>query len=157
MRDFFEKWYQYNAWANRKVIECLERQLVTDEKILSLLSHIISAQFIWLGRFKNQPIDQYPLWKSYPLTELKEMAKTAATQWNTFVLEGDIDRVLKYNNYTGQYFENQIEQIMIHLVNHGTYHRGQIALLLRQKGWEPVNTDYITYDRVVSGQLSDSY
>lgn len=155
MREFFEKWYQYNAWANRKVIECLERQHVTDEKILSLLSHIVSAQFIWLGRFKNQPIEQYPLWKAYPLADIKDMAKTAATQWNTFVLEGEFDRVLKYKNYTGQYFENQVEQIMIHLVNHGTYHRGQIALLLRQKGLEPVNTDFITYDRVISGQLDD--
>jgi uncharacterized damage-inducible protein DinB len=46
-----------------------------------------------------------------------------------------------------------VEQIMIHLVNHSSYHRGQIAMLLRQNGFEPVNTDYITYDRVISGQL----
>jgi uncharacterized damage-inducible protein DinB len=55
----------------------------------------------------------------------------------------------------GKYFENNVQQIMIHLVNHGTYHRGQVAMLLRQKGFEPVNTDYITYDRVISGQLKE--
>jgi uncharacterized damage-inducible protein DinB len=44
---------------------------------------------------------------------------------------------------------------MIHLVNHSTYHRAQIATLLRQGGLEPVNTDFITYDRVVTGQLKD--
>ena len=44
---------------------------------------------------------------------------------------------------------------MIHLVNHSSYHRAQIALLLRQKGYEPINTDFITYDRVLRGQLKD--
>ncbi|HMR56073.1 MAG TPA: DinB family protein, partial [Cyclobacteriaceae bacterium] len=64
-------------------------------------------------------------------------------------------RVLKYKNYVGDYYETNVEQIMIHLVNHGSYHRGQVAMLLRQKGYEPVNTDYITYDRVLTGQLKD--
>jgi uncharacterized damage-inducible protein DinB len=45
---------------------------------------------------------------------------------------------------------------MIHLVNHSTYHRAQIAILLRQQGFEPVNTDFITYDRVITKQLPDT-
>ena len=65
------------------------------------------------------------------------------------------NRVLKYKNYVDNYFENNVEQIMIHLVNHGSYHRGQVAMLLRQNGFEPINTDYITYDRMISGQLKD--
>jgi uncharacterized damage-inducible protein DinB len=44
---------------------------------------------------------------------------------------------------------------MIHLVNHSSYHRAQIAMLLRQKGFEPINTDFITYDRVITGQLKE--
>ena len=44
---------------------------------------------------------------------------------------------------------------MIHLVNHSSYHRAQIAMLLRQKGMEPINTDFITYDRVKRGQLQE--
>ncbi len=63
--------------------------------------------------------------------------------------------MLKYKNYVGDYYETNVEQIMSHLVNHGSYHRVQVAMLLRQKGYEPVNTDYITYDRVLTGQLKD--
>ncbi|MFM8742635.1 MAG: DinB family protein [Cytophagales bacterium] len=44
---------------------------------------------------------------------------------------------------------------MIHLVNHGSYHRGQVAMLLRERGYEPFNTDLITYDRVLLGQWKD--
>jgi len=48
-----------------------------------------------------------------------------------------------------------VESIMMHLVNHCSYHRAQVALLLRQKGFEPLNTDFITYDRVVRGQWKE--
>jgi uncharacterized damage-inducible protein DinB len=45
--------------------------------------------------------------------------------------------------------------IMIHQVNHATYHRAQVAMLMRQQGYQPVNTDFITWDRVRTGQLKD--
>jgi len=156
MKDFFLKWYQYNAWANRRVIECLEQQRVTDEKILSVFSHLMAANFIWLNRIKDLPKSTYELWTTYGLADLRKMVEEADEQWMSFINENEsFDRVMKYHNYVGNYYENNVQQIMIHLVNHGTYHRGQVAMLLRQKGFEPINTDYITYDRVISGQLKD--
>jgi uncharacterized damage-inducible protein DinB len=156
MKDFFLKWYSYNAWANRRIIGCLERQEVTDEKILSIMGHLVSANFIWLNRIKDLPKSHYELWGRYEVTALKRMVEEADEQWMNFIRDNEnFDRVLKYRNYVGDYFENNVQQIMIHLVNHGSYHRGQVAILLRQKGFEPVNTDYITYDRVLSGQLKD--
>ena len=156
MKSYFLKLYQYNAWANRRVIGCLERQAVNDEKTLTLFSHILSAQFIWLHRIQSLPPPPYELWKKYDLPQLHSMVEESASRWLAFVQENEtFDRILKYRNYTGDYFENNVEHIMMHLVNHGTYHRGQIAMLLRQKGYEPVNTDFITYDRVQSGQLKD--
>jgi uncharacterized damage-inducible protein DinB len=156
MKDFFLKWYEYNAWANRKVIGCLERQAVTDVKILSVFGHLMAANFIWLNRIKDLPKSKYELWGNYDLVELRTMVEEADRLWMNFLHEHEsFDRIMKYRNYVGDYFENNVQQIMIHLVNHGTYHRGQVALLLRQKDYEPVNTDFITYDRVISDQLKD--
>jgi uncharacterized damage-inducible protein DinB len=156
MKDFFLKWYQYNAWANRKVMACLERQSITDEKTLSVFAHLLAANFIWLNRIKDLPKSEYKLWGKYDLVQLRAMVEEADEQWMNFLDENeDFDRVMKYHNYVGDYFENNVQQIMIHLVNHGTYHRGQVAMLLRQNGYEPVNTDYITYDRTISGQLKE--
>ncbi len=156
MKTFFEKWYSYNAWANRKLINCIEQQQVNDQKILTTMGHLLSANFIWLNRIKGLPKSEYKLWGEYSLAQLKTMVEEADKQWMDFIQsQGDFNRLLKYNNYVGDYFENNVEQIMIHLVNHGSYHRGQVAMLLRQKGFEPVNTDYITYDRVLAGQLKD--
>jgi uncharacterized damage-inducible protein DinB len=84
------------------------------------------------------------------------MTEDAAQNWNAFIeSQKSFRHILKYRNYVGDYYENDVEQIMIHLVNHGSYHRGQIALLMRQKGYEPINTDYITYERVVTGQWQE--
>ncbi|HCZ37828.1 MAG TPA: hypothetical protein DHV26_18050 [Cytophagales bacterium] len=157
MKQFFLKWYNYNAWANRTIISCLERQSVNDEKILTILGHLVSANFIWLNRIKGLPKSEFKLWGNYSLIQLKQMVEDADAQWMDFIKNNDdFNRLLKYNNYVGDYYESNVEQIMIHLVNHGSYHRGQVAMLLRQNGFEPVNTDYITYDRVLSGQLPNS-
>ncbi|MBX2961148.1 MAG: DinB family protein [Cyclobacteriaceae bacterium] len=156
MKEFFEKWYAYNTWANTRVLKALQAQSVTDEKILSLMSHVLVAQFLWLHRISGWPKPDYELWQTYPLEKLVSMSEEVSAKWMNFVAGRDaFDAVLKYSNYTGLPFENKVEQIMIHLVNHASYHRGQIALLMREKGFEPVNTDYITYDRVISGQLKD--
>ena len=154
MKSYFLKLSQYNEWANRRVLKVIKEQMVTDEKILSLFSHQIVANFLWLHRVKGLPPPPYDLWKTYTLDVLTKMVDDASNDWLAFVQESDnFDRMLKYNNFTGDYFENNVENIMIHLVNHGTYHRGQIALLMRMRGYQPINTDFITYDRVISGQL----
>lgn len=157
MKTYLLKLYQYNAWANRRVIGCLERQAVTDEKIVSIFAHCVAANFIWYNRFMGLPKSDYKLWGGgYTIADLKKMVEEANELWMSFIdSNNSFDRVLKYHNYVGDYYENNIQDIMIHLVNHGSYHRGQVAVLLRERGYEPVNTDLITYDRVLLGQWKD--
>jgi uncharacterized damage-inducible protein DinB len=156
MKKYFLKLYQYNAWANKRVMDTMSRQKVTDEKILTLMGHIVAAQFLWLHRIKGLPAPDLKLWGNYQLDQLTALAEKAGKQWLEFVDSSDnFNREMTYKNYVGQDYTNNVEMVMIHLVNHSSYHRAQIALLLRQKGFEPVNTDFITYDRVMTGQLKD--
>jgi uncharacterized damage-inducible protein DinB len=156
MKKYFLKLYRYNAWANKRVISTLIRQRVQDEKILSLLGHVVAAQFLWLHRIKGLPPPDVKLWGTYSLDQLIEMAEEIGQQWLEFVETTDnFDREMTYRNYVNEPYTNNVENIMIHLVNHSSYHRAQIAMLLRQKGFEPINTDFITYDRVITGQLKD--
>jgi len=58
--------------------------------------------------------------------------------------------ILKKNRileYEGEKLANNIKDIVVHVINHSTYHRAQIALLVRQSGGEPAKTDYIVYQR----------
>ena len=156
MKQYFLKLYQYNAWANNRVINCLSRQNVADEKILNIMGHIVAAQFLWLHRIKGLPPANVKLWGEYSLSQVTTMADEAGKLWLEFVESTEnFNRELTYNNYLGEPYINNVEMIMIHLVNHSSYHRAQIALLLRQKGYEPINTDFITYDRVITGQWKD--
>lgn len=156
MKRYFLKLYQYNAWGNKRVLDCLTRQQVHDEQVLTLLGHIVAAQFLWLHRIKGLPAPDVKLWGSYGLAQLTGLVEKAGEQWLEFVESTDnFDREMTYKNYTGDPYTNNVEMVMIHLVNHSSYHRAQIAMLLRQKGFEPVNTDFITYDRIMTGQLKD--
>lgn len=156
MKEYFQKLYRYNEWANRRVLGAIEKQNVTHEKVLSIFSHQLVANFLWLHRIKGLPAPGLELWKTYSVERLRQLVDDGSKQWLEYIDSTDsFNRILKYNNYTGQYFENNVEHIMMHLVNHGTYHRGQIALLLRQNGFEPINTDFITYDRVITKQWKD--
>ncbi|GHM99797.1 hypothetical protein WSM22_12870 [Cytophagales bacterium WSM2-2] len=154
MKKYFLKLYQFNAWANQRVLGCLERQQVTLEKPLSLMGHIAAAEMLWLSRIKGLPKPDVKLWSNYSLDNLKTMLSKIDKEWLDFVESNEnFDRELNYTNYTGDPFINNVEMIMIHTANHASYHRAQVAMLLRQNGFEPINTDFITYDRVVRGQL----
>jgi uncharacterized damage-inducible protein DinB len=156
MKKYFLKLYQYNAWANERVMACLRRQSVQDEKILSIFGHVLAAQFLWLHRIKGLTPPNVKLWGEYTLDTLEKMANDANQQWLDFVEYNEsFDRELTYTNYTGDPYTNNVESIMMHLVNHCSYHRAQVALLLRQKRFEPINTDLITYDRLVRGQWKE--
>ena len=156
MKEYFLKLYQYNVWSNDRVLHCLQRQQVSDEKILSVMGHVVVAQFLWLHRIIALPPPDVKLWGQYSLEQLISMESDASKQWLEFIEKTDnFNRELTYTNYVGEPYVNNVEMIMIHLVNHSSYHRGQIAMMLRQKGLEPINTDFITYDRVIRGQWKE--
>ncbi|HCW09148.1 MAG TPA: hypothetical protein DGG95_17465 [Cytophagales bacterium] len=156
MKKYFLKLFQYNAWANQRVMLALSKQNVTDEKIVSLMGHVAAAEMLWLHRIKGLPKPDVKLWGNYALGELREMFEKIDDQWIKFIESTEqFDRELSYTNYTGDPFVNNVETIIIHTANHASYHRAQVALLIRQKGFDPVNTDFITYDRIVRGQLTE--
>ena len=135
-------------------MKCLISQSVADEKALSIMSHLLAAPFIWLNRIKGLPKSEVKLWETQDLETLQQMAGEGAELWSNYIESTEsFDHDLSYSNYVGDPYITNVEQIMIHLVNHSSYHRGQVALRVRQLGLQPVNTDYITYDRVITGQL----
>jgi len=64
-------------------------------------------------------------------------------EWMRTLHEEDLSRRVDYTNSQGERWSNTIEDILTHVVLHGTYHRGQIATIVRQSGETPAYTDYI--------------
>ncbi|MBL7865765.1 MAG: damage-inducible protein DinB, partial [Cyclobacteriaceae bacterium] len=57
------------------------------------------------------------------------------------------EKVVQYTNTKGQSFSNTVRDILFHVANHTTHHRGQIISDFRQSGIQPLVTDFIFYIR----------
>ncbi|WP_254244926.1 DinB family protein [Hymenobacter sp. BRD67] len=66
----------------------------------------------------------------------------------------ELNRHIQYSNSQGDAFDSQVSDILTHCVVHASYHRGQVATKMREAGLEPVNSDFITYCREISGQVT---
>lgn len=152
--------YDYNAWADRRAMEAASK-LTTEQFVKPLgssfgsvrdtLAHIYGAEFIWLERFQGNSPSGLP-----DVTQFADHASLHAawTPLETRLLEfvrglsqADIDRVMEYKTFKFGTYKNPLWQSMQHVVNHGTYHRGQVTTLLRQLGAEPILTDLMHFYR----------
>jgi len=129
--------------------EQLHRDLaVSYRSIFGTLQHILWAEWRWLGRWQMRaPAGRDPLecrdfvalrarWSEIEREQVKFLQRLSAT---------DLDRPISYDNPPGTRWTCQLRHMLQHLVNHSTYHRGQIAAMLRQLGTAPPATDFLVY------------
>jgi len=148
MRTYFEKLFKYNHWANQRYLRALMYYKGENRKILQLYSHLVSAQKIWFNRIQDLPTSSP--WVEYKPEELQSLTIESTDQWLKFISDYPTDifeKKITYKNTKGQQFETKVDDVIIHVINHSTYHRSQIAILFRQENIDPPITDYIAYIR----------
>lgn len=145
MKDFFQDLLYYNNHFNNRIIDVLkDNPHLVSEKCIKLFSHVLNAHSIWNYNIlrKEKP---YERWHNHLIGDCHEINKKnhdASTQ----ILETiDLDKIIQYSLSTGQVLNNSVRDILFQIINHSTYHRGQIATEFRQCGLEPLLTDYIVY------------
>ncbi|HEY6437277.1 MAG TPA: DinB family protein, partial [Ignavibacteriaceae bacterium] len=120
-----------------------------DERLIELLSHIISAQKIWLNRTLQRDISLNP-WEKHTVQECFSQSTIITAEWINLLESfkaNDLERRIDYKNTKGEKFSNTVKDIVTHVINHSTYHRAQIAQRLKALGGKPAVTDYIFYQR----------
>ncbi len=146
MKEQFIDLLEYNSHFNQLLIESyLENKDSFNEKMISLLNHILNAQQVWNSRIVIE--DSFGVWQINPDEKLLEINHSNFENSIKILNERNLDEVIVYKNSKGDEFQNSIQEIFFHFINHSTYHRGQIAMLMKQAGLEPINTDYIFYKR----------
>ncbi|MFA6457332.1 MAG: DinB family protein [Bacteroidota bacterium] len=156
----FQILFQFNAWANAgtlKAVDSLpEEKLYVDLKnsfgsIHGTLVHLCGAEDIWLQRMSGadpgvfMKKDMYPTYAS-----VKTKWNEVEAGWKKYigtVTDTELTRTMTFHNLKGEQVTQLVWQSLQHLVNHSTYHRGQITTLVRQSGGTPVGTDLIAYYR----------
>lgn len=138
--------FDYDRWANDKVIGALSPDL---DESLKLMSHIFGAQVLWYKRIAGDEVSGIEVWPEYILEEFQEHIDTWPNKWKSLIHENadHLDRIIPYNNSSGTAYETKLSDILHHVIIHGQHHRAQIATLLRQSGQKPPATDFIFYTR----------
>lgn len=150
MNEYFKRLYLYNDWANRTILELLEKNQIRDEFIIKWFSHVINAQFIWLRRVASHQ-NAYKIHDIHPFEQLHQSLDENQQLWLDYLEKAtpeEFARVISYSNSAGDQFTNVVQDCLAHCVNHATYHRAQVAKVSRDIGIVPPNTDYITYCRI---------
>ncbi len=145
MKAFFRELFEYNHHSNQQIIATLEQnQDKASERCIKLQSHVLNAHRIWICRL----LPDYQLfgrWDIHPLLELSAI-NSMNFEASMLILDNfELPQIIQYAMSTGQVLNNSLRDILFHVINHSTYHRGQIATEFRLCGIEPLQTDYIFY------------
>ena len=146
-----ESMLRHLEWANRRVLESLDAQpeVAIRTDALRLFAHILGAERIWHSRIRGDGEEAIP-WPSYALDDLAPQLERNVADLSELVSsasDGDLKREIEYETTSGDVHVNRLSDILVHVMLHGAYHRGQIAWALRHGGGTPEGTDFITMVR----------
>ena len=156
--SYIRELYRYNKWANQHTLAAAGR--LDPEKftrpmgnsfssVRDTLAHIIGAEWIWLERWLGRAPTALLSASDFPTAESLQLRwKSLEQDYQRFIdalTPGRLSENLAYLNRSGERWEYPLWQQMVHVVNHSTYHRGQVTTLLRQLGAEPAVTDFLNY------------
>jgi uncharacterized damage-inducible protein DinB len=151
----YRQLFDYDYWANAETLASLESAPSAREKTRRIFNHVIGAQRTWLARFGNPAPPAAQPWPDLPaetwapaIEELRQQWKGMLDQLTPERLAGD----LVYKTTQGVECRTPIADVLMHLVLHSAYHRGQVAAAIREAGGKPAVTDYVVFLRLGKGR-----
>ena len=143
----FQQLFEYDLWANARILQAMIENEVSDEKCIFWINHIVNAEIIWTERIQGKKSTI----STGAIRPLKEVATAMYTVHQELreLLEPYMDyaREISYQNSRGEQYSNTVRDIFTHIINHSTHHRAQIAARLREMDIAPPGTDYIFFVR----------
>jgi uncharacterized damage-inducible protein DinB len=140
--------FEYEKWANAKILDALAQMKETDEKSLDIMAHVLLVQMVWYSRLAG--VTEPSTWAKKTLDQCKELYAVNNKVLAPFIAlltDDSLKRDVDYKNTKGNKYTNTVNQILTHLFNHSTYHRGQIVQRLKGKIPQMPVTDFIAFMR----------
>ena len=155
MSNSVSRLFAHQPWADQKTLAAL--RAAPSPRALEIFAHLLGAEHVWLSRLLGET-PQFAVWPALNLAACEALAQANQAGFERFLAElaaqeakgGEgLRRSVAYSNSAGVAFHSTVEDILLQVAMHGSYHRGQVALLLRQEGAEPAATDFIAFARGV--------
>lgn len=156
MKNKFIRQFEFEHWSNGTILKALRSLKEQDERALVLFSHLLSSHSMWLSRV-NQTAFTCTLFQERTLDECEQLMKENLEGWITFLQDKsqeDLEREIEFMpawESTPVKRKMTIEDAIIHLVNHSSYHRGQIVAGIKGKVDELPFCTYIMYASETAG------
>lgn len=131
--------FDYDDWANGEEVRHLQTLANPPARAVKILAHIVGTQWLWLGRLRRERKAAI-VWPDLTLDQLAQQLEQLRGEWPR---EFERDESVSYVNTKGERWTSNAQDILMHVVLHGAYHRGQIAVIVRDSGAVPAYTDYI--------------
>ncbi len=156
--QFFRKMFDYDTWGNREALASLSGISGDATRARRFFNHIIGAQRVWLSRFESPDPPTAESWPSLTHEEAKAAVEELHGQWSAILKKMTPEKLaslLAYRNTKGLEFKTPIQDVLMHLVMHSAYHRGQVAAAVRDSAGIPAATDYVVYVRQLKSQRAE--
>ena len=144
---YFDRQFRYDVWANGEALSAIKAAPAHPNlaRALKLLAHVLSAERLWLERLRQQK-QTMPVWPETGMAQCEAQIPELARLWREFLAglsDSQLQNPVNYKNSKGEPWSSTIQDILTHVLLHSAYHRGQIAIMLREAGAAPANTDFI--------------
>lgn len=149
MLEQIQRLYQHLAWADERALTALRESDARPPKAHELYCHVLGAEHVWLARMREAK-PEVAVWPNLTLEQCGTLARDNQAAFGRLLARlepGGLAREVAYQNSAGDTFHSRIDDILMHVALHGAYHRGQVALLIREAGFVPLPTDYIALVR----------
>jgi uncharacterized damage-inducible protein DinB len=147
MKAYFTQLFKYDNWANQCLLDKFEHQFPINPRIYVLFSHMLSAQRVWLDRVCGLP-QSVAIWAERLPGEMKQDTENYNAGWLDFIegLAPDaFEKMVHYTNSQGNSYDMRLVDIMTHVINHGTHHRGNMITMMKEEGYVLPDIDYFIY------------
>jgi uncharacterized damage-inducible protein DinB len=149
----------YSAWASQRLVhaasELTEAELLrdfqtSDHSVLGTLVHTFAADRLWLARLRGVARPPFSTEADYHLSVLQNEWPEVYRQWDAWFAGLNDDAIgadFTYQDMRGNTWTQPIWKLVLHVVNHGTHHRGQVSGFLRTMGRVPPALDLVAFYR----------
>ncbi|MDQ0229515.1 DinB family protein [Metabacillus malikii] len=145
--------FAYHKWATLRILNHLNSYTDTfyHQQINSVFpsiyhtcKHMIEVDKLWLSRLTGDKPRQTEI---VTLEQLSQEYSKVLHDYECFLELNSDTKQIAYTNSEGEYFINTVSELITHIANHGTYHRGNLSAMFRQLGKQSISTDYIYFLR----------
>lgn len=150
MREYFLRLVKHEAWANQKLLAALTKETTVAQRARDTFAHICSTPEYWLRRVQGEHIKEYEWWPAFDAESLEQRIQNNERIWLDYLnsLPEPVDEYIADTiSQKGESLKFRVVDILTQYHTHSCHHRGQIAVLFRTAGIDPVVTDYIVWTR----------